>query len=110
VEVADGLVTICGGKWTTYRLMASDAIGAAALEGRLSGMPHPVAGLGVPPESNAKLEAALLARQPLTPEDAREITRLVCEEMACAVEDVLARRTRCVVPGCELRRDSAPAP
>ena len=30
VEVMDGLVTVCGGKWTTYRLMARDAISAAA--------------------------------------------------------------------------------
>jgi glycerol-3-phosphate dehydrogenase len=94
VEVAPGMVTICGGKWTTYRLMANDAIGKAAVEGALSGMPHPSAVLGAPPGSNAKLEAALLARQPLTPDDAREITRLVREEMARTVEDVLARRTR----------------
>jgi glycerol-3-phosphate dehydrogenase len=109
VEVSGGMVSISGGKWTTYRLMANDAIAAAALEGRLSGMPHPAAELGAPPESNVKLEAALLARQPLTPEDAREITRLVREEMARSVEDVLARRTRVLFLDAKCAAEAAPA-
>lgn len=95
VEILDGMVTICGGKWTTYRLMAKDAIDAAGREGRIAEHPtHPEATLAGPPESNSRLEASFLEGKPLTPGDAREITRLVREEMARSVEDVLARRTR----------------
>ena len=96
VEVLNGMVTICGGKWTTYRLMARDAIDAAAREGRL--LPgtntHPPAILAAPPASNARLEAAVLDGIPFTPDDVREIERLARDEMARTVEDVLARRTR----------------
>lgn len=35
----DGLVTVTGGKWTTYRLMAQDAVDAAARLARLSTRP-----------------------------------------------------------------------
>ncbi len=95
VEVLDGMVTICGGKWTTYRLMAQEAIDAAGREGGIAEHPsRPEATLAGPPASNARLEASVLAGTPLTPDDAREITRLVREEMARTIEDVLARRTR----------------
>lgn len=36
----DGLITVTGGKWTTYRLMAEDAIDCAAKEAKLE-PPHP---------------------------------------------------------------------
>lgn len=36
---ADGLITITGGKWTTYRLMAQDAVNTAVREGKLSATP-----------------------------------------------------------------------
>lgn len=95
VEVTPGLVTICGGKWTTYRLMARDAVDSAARE---AGLAAPAAAephaLAEPPESNARLEAAILEGNPFTPDDEREVERLAREEMACTVEDVLARRTR----------------
>lgn len=94
VEIAGGMVTICGGKWTTYRLMAHDAIDAAAREGGLAASLQPPAHLGAPPESNGRLEATILAGLPLDAADAREITRLARDEMARSVEDVLARRTR----------------
>ena len=50
--------------------------------------------LGAPPKDNARLEANIISGTPLTPGDVREIERLVREEMARTVEDVLARRTR----------------
>jgi glycerol-3-phosphate dehydrogenase len=108
LEAKNGMVTIAGGKWTTYRLMAADAIAAAATEGGLSGTPHPAAVLGAPPESNARLEAALVARHALTPEHAQEITRLAREEMARTVEDVLARRTRVLFLDAESAATAAP--
>lgn len=32
---ADGMVSVTGGKWTTYRLMAEEAVDAAIATGRL---------------------------------------------------------------------------
>lgn len=95
VEVMDGMVTIAGGKWTTYRLMAADAIDAAVRAGALNaGAAHPPASLTAPPESNARLESEVLSGAPLTSGSIGEIERLTREEMARTVEDVLARRTR----------------
>jgi len=108
VEVLNGMVTICGGKWTTYRLMAADAIDAAVREGGLSaGVAHPPAVLAGPPEGNARLEAEVLSGAPLTPDGVREIERLAREEMARTVEDVLARRTRCLFLDARCAADAA---
>ncbi len=42
VHVSDsGLVTIAGGKWTTYRRMATDTVDAAITAGRLGDVPRP---------------------------------------------------------------------
>jgi glycerol-3-phosphate dehydrogenase len=108
VEVADGMVTICGGKWTTYRLMARDAIAAAAREARLAPRSGAPTVLTAPPGSNARLEANILAATPLSSDDALEITRLAREEMAVTVEDVLARRTRALF--LDARRAAQAAP
>ena len=40
-----GLITVTGGKWTTYRRMAIDAVDQAARVGNLSAVPSPTAGL-----------------------------------------------------------------
>jgi glycerol-3-phosphate dehydrogenase len=72
-----GMVTICGGKWTTYRRMAEDCVNQAAERAAL-------------PEK-ACVTASLRI---LPPEPGDELLRAVREEMAETVEDVLARRTR----------------
>jgi glycerol-3-phosphate dehydrogenase len=109
VETAGGLVTICGGKWTTYRLMASDAIDAAARAGSLvARAPHAPAVLAQPPASNAALEARILDRMPLTADDVAEISRMCREEMACNLEDVLARRTRVLFLDADSAAKAAP--
>merc|ERR1719162_2246902 len=40
-----GLVTIAGGKWTSYRHMAEDTVDAAVVEGKLPDLPKPTAEL-----------------------------------------------------------------
>ena len=73
--------------------MASDAIDAATRHAGLTpGASHPAAILGAPPESNARLEANILAGKPLDSGDAREITRLVREEIARIKSAVPNRR------------------
>lgn len=115
-----GLVTITGGKWTTYRHMAEDTIDQAAplagLEMRRSPTEDlPIHGYHAYPEtlgrfqaygSDAPLLEALIAEradyaEPLYESDAEGADILAGEvvwaaryEMARTVEDVLARRTR----------------
>ncbi len=74
-----GLVTLAGGKWTTYRKMAEDAIDQAALVAGLDEKPSVTAGLRIGGEA--------------TPEGL-DVVRAARQEMARTVEDVLSRRTR----------------
>lgn len=100
-----GILTITGGKWTTYRRMAEDCVNVGAeragLEKRESPtrkMPleRPVRGGG------EVLHAAL----PYTTGDVRRAAR---EEMARTVEDVLARRTRALFLNAKAALEMAPA-
>jgi len=71
-----GIVTVCGGKWTTYRNMAEDCVNHAARAGGLDERPCVTEFLDIHGHPGA---------------DALQAVR---EEMARTVEDVLARRTR----------------
>ncbi|WP_446742864.1 glycerol-3-phosphate dehydrogenase/oxidase [Silvibacterium acidisoli] len=113
---SSGLLTIVGGKWTTYRHMAEDcvdhAINLGSLEERkclthelkIHGYPSDTTHLnhflvyGSDAEKIHRLidENPSLERQlhPDLPYIAAEVVWAVREEMARTVEDVLARRTR----------------
>lgn len=75
---SSGLLTIAGGKWTTYRHMAEDAVDHAIVLGRLSEQPCVTQRLPIHNPGRHEKDAAWFARH----------------EMARTVEDVLARRTR----------------
>lgn len=86
-----GLITITGGKWTTYRRMAEDAVDKAI---EISGLEYRNSGtedlfLAGPPTSRDG--ERLHPNLPYTLED---VVLAVRDEMARTVEDVLARRTR----------------
>lgn len=87
---SSGLVTITGGKWTTYRKMAEDAVNEAAGVGGLPGRGCSTASLPIAHEELMDV-ASLHPRVKCTGE---EVIRAVKEEMARNIEDVLARRTR----------------
>ena len=93
-----GLVTITGGKWTTYRKMAQDAIDAAARQAGLPPVPCPTADLPL----NSQEAPLLLSLS-------ERVAFGVREEMARTVEDVLARRTRSLFLDAKAARDQAPA-
>jgi glycerol-3-phosphate dehydrogenase len=76
------LITITGGKWTTYRRMAEDTINRAAELGRL---PRRFCQTPETQIANPFSQASTIEETAL---------RAVREEMARTVEDVLARRTR----------------
>ncbi len=116
-----GLITVAGGKWTTYRRMAEDTLNFAARRGMLE--PHPSVTGMLPlrgaPETGAQpasagspvlaeygTDAAQLAdearREPAMndaldlalPYTRGEVVYAVRQELARTVDDVLSRRTR----------------
>jgi glycerol-3-phosphate dehydrogenase len=108
-----GLLTITGGKWTTYRHMAEDCVDHAITLGRLRDEPCPTRDLrihGYRENAPGPLEVygsdadgiRILARDqllgsllhPALPYIAAEVVWAARNEMARTVEDVLARRTR----------------
>jgi glycerol-3-phosphate dehydrogenase len=110
-----GLLTIAGGKWTTYRRMAQDCVDQAATLAKLPDVPCATKSLrihGYLQDSSGlgRLEIygadgariAELARQeglsggldPALPYAGAEVVWAIRHEMARTIEDVLARRTR----------------
>jgi glycerol-3-phosphate dehydrogenase len=106
-----GMITVCGGKWTTYRHMAEDCVNQAATLARLPEKPCVTEHLNIHGfhPSSAKFgslwmygsDAPLIEQigdgEPLDrelPYTPAEVIWAVREEMARTVEDVLARRTR----------------
>lgn len=87
-----GLVTIAGGKWTTYRQMAEDTVDRAAEVGGLEEKPCSTADLTLLSPSPNPVESELLDRElPYTVADAE---RAVREEMAMTLPDAMSRRMR----------------
>jgi glycerol-3-phosphate dehydrogenase len=103
-----GLVTVCGGKWTTYRRMAEDCVDQAATLAKLPEKPCVTAQLSIHGsgagmygsgaagvrelmQTDASLAEPLHSALPYT---GAEVVWAVRHEMARTVEDVLARRTR----------------
>ncbi len=86
-----GLLTVVGGKWTTYRRMAEDGVNQAAMLGRLDERPCVTADLPIHRWDDLSWSEQL---DPALPYTEAEIVRAVREEMARTVEDCLARRTR----------------
>src|SRR5436853_7724820 len=79
IEISSsGLLTIAGGKWTTYRHMAEDAVDHAIVLGKLDERPCVTRTLPIRNPGEHDDSAAWFARH----------------EMARTVEAVLARRTR----------------
>jgi glycerol-3-phosphate dehydrogenase len=76
------LITITGGKWTTYRSMAAAAVDRAAAVGGLPARECRTAALRIggvaPPDGVPVLDA--------------DVRRAIRDEMARTIEDVLARR------------------
>jgi glycerol-3-phosphate dehydrogenase len=104
VDPASGLLTVAGGKWTTYRRMAQDTVDMAETLGGLTARTCPTAELPIDSSDTggiaalARLDPTLAQRLhhvlPLTPAALRWYCR---EEMARRLEDVLSRRSRCLL-------------
>ncbi len=126
-----GLITITGGKWTTYRLMAEETVNAAIGVGKL---PYRIAvtktlslhgfkesvewtdpffvygsdanAVKALAKENVSLKEVLDSRLPYTGAEVVWATRF---EMARTIEDVLARRTRALFLDARAAMNMAPA-
>ncbi|HEX3985962.1 MAG TPA: glycerol-3-phosphate dehydrogenase/oxidase [Acidobacteriaceae bacterium] len=110
---AAGLITIAGGKWTTYRRMAEDTLEFAIRRGMLQAVPcvtrtlkiHGAAeGCGEYGSDESEVETLIAAEgglagkiDPALPYTWAQVVYAVRSEMARTVEDVLARRTRALL-------------
>jgi glycerol-3-phosphate dehydrogenase len=97
---APGLVTITGGKWTTYRRMAEDVVTRSADLAGLPRRPCPTAHLPIHDDAWERAKFAGAEPEfdeglsPTLPYRAADVVWAARHEMARTVEDVLARRTR----------------
>ena len=126
-----GLVTITGGKWTTYRRMAKDVVDQAAMVAGLVERPCPTESLRIHgwlknvdaedplyvygteapavralAEERRSLGQRIHARLPVT---AAQVVWAVRREMARTVEDVLSRRTRALLLDARASIEAVPA-
>jgi glycerol-3-phosphate dehydrogenase len=126
-----GLVTVTGGKWTTYRHMAEDCVDQAATLAQLPEKPcatrdlrihgfhedarqsDPLAIYGSDARSIRRLieTDAVLAEllHPALPYIKAEVVWAARHEMARTIEDVLARRTRALFLNARAAQEMAPA-
>jgi glycerol-3-phosphate dehydrogenase len=126
-----GLITVTGGKWTTYRRMAKDAVDHAARVAAIPGRPCTTASLRLhgwqlrTPEETGHL-AAYGSDQldlkhltcehadwnerlhPALPYSCGEVIWAVRFEGARTVEDVLSRRTRALILDARAALEAAP--
>jgi glycerol-3-phosphate dehydrogenase len=109
-----GLVSVLGGKWTTFRKMAVDVIDRAREVGQLPRRREKTERLALdrhldyPPSTHDSSTASprlLDLRFPYTEWDVDNAVRY---ELARTVEDVLARRTRALLLDAEASIDMAP--
>jgi glycerol-3-phosphate dehydrogenase len=105
-----GLVTITGGKWTTYRRMAEDAVNQATSIAKLRTSECQTQDLKIH-QSNESNIAELGQQERLhadLPYAKADVVRAVQNEMAVTVEDILARRTRALFLNARAAIDMAP--
>lgn len=119
---AGGLLTIAGGKWTTYRRMAEDAvdhaIGVGGLQPRKC-VTRTLKICGSQTHTPTATVTAGITHEPVSPiQDHRltdaalitsaEINHFVRYEMARTVDDILARRTRLLLLDARAAMAAAP--
>jgi glycerol-3-phosphate dehydrogenase len=100
-----GLITITGGKWTTFRKMAEDAVEKAVEICGLEKKKCITADLAIEPPKCIERGERLHPEFDITRED---VARAVRDEMARTVEDVLARRTRAMFLNVRATLEMAP--
>jgi glycerol-3-phosphate dehydrogenase len=120
-----GLITITGGKWTTYRKMGEDVVNRAVqIAGltpsasktpqlKLHGhseekLPEPLGVYGSDAKEIGLLPGAFERFHPALPYSEAQVRYAARQELARTVEDVLARRTRALLLGARASIEAAP--
>jgi glycerol-3-phosphate dehydrogenase len=125
-----GLITITGGKWTTYRKMAEDTIDKAQVVGNLSEQPCKTRNLHIHGwqengdkdnvlscygSDRVKLQSLIednveLGKKihPALPYPMAVVPLAVQDEMALTLEDILCRRTRSILLDAQASLEAAP--
>ena len=103
-----GLLTITGGKWTTYRRMAEDVVDQAVQIGGLHAKGSVTSDLSIDGPSDSEDVPKRDRLHPHFPYTKADVVRAVRTEMAQTVEDVLARRTRCLFLDAQAAIEIAP--
>ncbi|MGE0490771.1 MAG: glycerol-3-phosphate dehydrogenase/oxidase [Vulcanimicrobiota bacterium] len=114
-----GLITICGGKWTTYRKMAEDVVDRAELVGGFAHRPCVTENLMV--HGGGRSDTVYGSDQALIDElglgeqlhpkldlTAGQVVWAVRHELARTVEDVLSRRVRALLFDAAAAVEAAP--
>lgn len=131
IVAESGLITVTGGKWTTYRKMAQDVVDHAEMIAGVDARPCSTENLQIHGWTQAPIEEPNLAlygadaggirqlmetqpglRESLHPDlpyQKVEVLWQVRREMAQTVEDVLARRTRALLLNARASMEAAPA-
>lgn len=92
ITAPSGLITVTGGKWTTYRSMAEEVIDLVCEQQGWRNKPTRTRHMRL--EDDLPLRKPGSALHPCLELNAAEIAQAVLEEMAVTIEDVLARRSR----------------
>jgi len=117
ILVADsGLITITGGKWTTYRRMAEDTVNKAIQRAGLAERPCITATLPIHGSTDAAAILSLAGTNPgwgerlhpRLPYIRAEIIWAAREELCMTVEDALSRRTRSLLLDAQAAIECAP--
>lgn len=125
-----GLISVTGGKWTTYRKMGEDVVDQAEMIAGVEDKPCVTRTLQIKGWTQAEIEEENLAVYGSQAADIQQIENElprgtmplhanlnyqeaeviwhVREEMARTVEDVLARRTRALLLDCQASMEAAP--
>ena len=110
-----GLITVTGGKWTTYRRMAEDTVNTAIARAGLPERPCRTAELMIHGGEEATIRALVEADPSLgqllhsrLPYIKAEVIRAAREELCMTVEDALSRRTRSLLLDAAAAIECAP--
>lgn len=120
-----GLITITGGKWTTYRKMGEDVVDQVVQQGKFpphpsvtetlklhgwtpSPLPAPLDMYGSDASSIQQMPGADRLLHPRLPYSEAEVRWAVRYEMARTIEDVLSRRTRSLLLDAAASLEAAP--
>jgi glycerol-3-phosphate dehydrogenase len=98
-----GLISIIGGKWTTFRKMGEDVLSSIDKMHKAKLEPSRSESITIlPPDKQ------FFSKYPAIEFNEYFLEYLIKEEMACSIEDVLARRTRILFMDAQKARSQAP--